>query len=242
MSVQDPAKDALLRLAAVTSGYGRVRIVNEVSLDVMPGEIVAVIGRNGVGKTTLLKTVIGGLRTMAGRIEFAGQDVTALDATRRARAGIGYVPQGRGIFGRMTVAGNLALGAGVGGAVSDPDYARVFEFFPVLEKRLDQLAGSMSGGEQQQLAIGRILVGKPKIILLDEPSEGIQPNIVQEIGEILKQLRQYEKMTILVVEQNLGLIRAIADRCVVMDKGAVVDVIAPGVLDDPEVARRYLAI
>jgi branched-chain amino acid transport system ATP-binding protein len=141
----------------------------------------------------------------------------------------------------MTVAENLALGVRVGEA-SKANYERVFGFFPVLEKRLSQLAGSMSGGEQQQLAIGRILAGRPDIILLDEPSEGVQPNIVQDIGRIIRRLREDERLTVLIVEQNLELIRAVADRCVVMDKGAVVGELQPDELSDPEAAARHLAI
>jgi ABC-type branched-subunit amino acid transport system ATPase component len=200
-----------------------------VSLRAKPAEIIAVIGRNGVGKTTLIKTIMGILPPMAGTIGFGAIEITRLSATARARLGIGYVPQGRGIFTRMTVAANLALGAGIGLA-ERPDLQRVFSFFPVLERRLSQLAGSMSGGEQQQLAIGRILAGRPGIILLDEPSEGIQPNIVQDIARIL------------LVEQNLTFIQAVADSCLVMDKGAIVARIAPDELSDPAIAQRYLAI
>jgi branched-chain amino acid transport system ATP-binding protein len=141
----------------------------------------------------------------------------------------------------MTVAANLGLGSGVGNA-STPDLRRAFSFFPILEKRLSQLAGSMSGGEQQQLAIGRILAGKPEIILFDEPSEGIQPNIVQEIGTIIRRLRDEQGLTIMIVEQNLQLIRSVADYCLVMDKGQLIDRIKPDDLEDPEVAQRYLAI
>lgn len=230
-----------LSLSSVRSGYGRAPVLNDVSLTVATGEIVAVIGRNGVGKTTLMKTMIGELPVMAGSITFRGVDVTRLDATRRARLGVGYVPQGREVFARMSVAENLALGVRVGGAAA-PDFDRVFGFFPVLKKRLTQTAGSMSGGEQQQLAIGRILAGRPDIILLDEPSEGVQPNIVQEIGRIIRRLREEQRLTVLIVEQNLALIRAVADRCLVMDKGVVVGEIAPQELDDPEAAARHLAI
>ena len=141
----------------------------------------------------------------------------------------------------MTVAANLALGAGIG-AAGQPDLQRVFSFFPILEKRLSQLAGSMSGGEQQQLAIGRILAGRPGIILLDEPSEGIQPNIVQEIARIVRRLRDEQRLTIVLVEQNLSFIQAVADCCLVMDKGAIVARIAPDELSDPTIAQRYLAI
>ena len=235
------AVDPQLVLSTVQSGYGRVKVVNNVSLEVATGEIVAVIGRNGVGKTTLMKTIIGEIPLMAGAIRFRGVDVNGLDSTRRSRLGVGYVPQGRDVFARMTVAENLALGVRVGEA-SKANYERVFGFFPVLEKRLSQLAGSMSGGEQQQLAIGRILAGRPDIILLDEPSEGVQPNIVQDIGRIIRRLREDERLTVLIVEQNLELIRAVADRCVVMDKGAVVGELQPDELSDPEAAARHLAI
>ncbi|GGC59049.1 ABC transporter ATP-binding protein [Chelatococcus reniformis] len=230
-----------LKIASLTSGYGRVQIVNNVSLAVRPAEITAVIGRNGVGKTTLIKTIIGALPAASGSISFGAADVTRLGPAERARLGIGYVPQGRGIFTRMTVAANLALGAGVGRAAS-PDLERALAFFPILGKRLSQLAGSMSGGEQQQLAIGRILAGRPGIMLLDEPSEGIQPSIVQEIGLIVRRLRDEVGLAIMIVEQNLALIQAVADTCLVMDKGAIIARIAPGELSDPDVAQRYLAI
>jgi urea ABC transporter ATP-binding protein UrtE len=230
-----------LSLSAVSSGYGRVRIISDISLDVKTAEIVAVIGRNGVGKTTLIKTIIGDIAPSAGRIEFRKIDVTRLAAPRRARLGIGYVPQGRGIFARMSVRANLSLGVTVGGA-EEANFERAFQFFPILKVRLPQLAGSMSGGEQQQLAIGRILTGRPDIMLLDEPSEGIQPSIVQEIGRAIVRLRDEEGLTVVIVEQNLALIRAVADRCVVIDKGTVVATLPPSALDDPETAQRYLAI
>lgn len=230
-----------LKLSSVRSGYGRVRIINDISMSVGTGEIVALIGRNGVGKTTLMKTIIGDVQPSAGTIEFRSIDVTRLRPSRRAGLGIGYVPQGRGIFTRLSVAANLALGVGVGGA-QKADFDRAFDFFPILKKRLPQMAGSMSGGEQQQLAIARILAGNPDILLLDEPSEGIQPNIVQEIGVTIKRLRDEQRLTIVIVEQNLNLIQAVADRCLVMDKGSVVASISPKDLDDPETAKRYLAI
>jgi urea ABC transporter ATP-binding protein UrtE len=230
-----------LKLSSLCSGYGRVGIINDVSMEVASGEIVAVIGRNGVGKTTLLKTIIGDIQPSRGKIEFRSIDVTKMRSFKRARLGIGYVPQGRGIFTRLTVGANLALGATVGEA-ADVDLERAFGFFPILRKRLSQLAGSMSGGEQQQLAIARILVGKPDILLLDEPSEGIQPNIVQEIGRTIRRLRDEQGLTIVIVEQNLNLIQAVADRCVVLDKGAVEATISPADLDNPEIAKKYLAI
>jgi branched-chain amino acid transport system ATP-binding protein len=234
--------ETLLEIKHLSSGYGRVCIVNDVSLRIAAGEILAIIGRNGVGKSTLMKTLIGSISVTTGKIEFLGRDITFGRSASRARLGIGYVPQGRGIFGRMSVAENLALGQWVGTTEGQPNYARTFEFFPILKERLHQRSGSLSGGEQQQLAIGRILVGAPRLILLDEPSEGIQPNIVQEIGRIICRLRNEQNLTVLVVEQNLDLIKAVADRCIVIDKGRVVAYLAQADIGDPDLAKRYLAV
>jgi urea ABC transporter ATP-binding protein UrtE len=232
----------LLNVTNLTSGYGRVRIVNDVSFGVESGEIVAIIGRNGVGKTTLMKTLVGIIPSMTGRIELAGQDISSRSSAERAWVGVGYVPQGRGIFSRMSVADNLLLGKAVGRALGSPDFERVYRFFPILKERLWQRAGSMSGGQQQQLAIGRILVGSPRLILLDEPSEGIQPNIVQRIAHIIRRLRDEQGLTVILVEQNLTLIQAVADRCVVMDKGRMIAHVSREEISDPSVAKRYLAI
>ncbi len=232
---------AKLSIKSLRAGYGSVRIINNFSMDVREGEIVAVIGRNGVGKTTLMKSIIGMAKVSGGSIDFLSKSVNGLSPSDRARLGIGYVPQGRGIFAKLSVESNLKLGMGVGN-VSSASFDRVFSFFPILSKRLSQAAGSMSGGEQQQLAIARILVGAPQIMLLDEPSEGIQPNIVQEIGRTIRRLRDEENLTIVIVEQNLSLIQAVADRCVVMDKGAAVAEITAADLEDPAVSQRYLAI
>ena len=230
-----------LNVSNLYSGYGKVRIVQDVSMSIGEGEIVAVIGRNGVGKTTLMKTLIGIIGTLHGKIEFNGRDISRLSSSRRARLGIGYVPQGRGIFTRMSVSDNLTMGERVGD-VRSVNRQRVFQFFPILQERLSQKAGSLSGGEQQQLAFGRILAGQPELILLDEPSEGIQPNIVQEIGRIIHRLRQEKGLTVVIVEQNLELIHAVADRCIVMDKGKIIAELTAEEIKDSEVARRYLAI
>lgn len=233
--------DALLRLTNLHSGYGRVKVIEGISLTVKRGEILAIIGRNGVGKTTLMRSLIGQIPAHSGTIELAGQTVTHLPVARRAALGMGYVPQGREIFGKMTVAANLELGRGVG-AAEELDLGPVFDYFPILEKRLQQPAGSMSGGEQQQLAIARIIVGKPQIMLLDEPSEGVQPSIVQDIGRAILRLSAERGLTIVIVEQNLNLIQMVADRCLVMDKGQVIAEVPPAALADPETARAYLAI
>ena len=231
-----------LGLDAVTSGYGGIPIVREVSLEVEAGEIVAIVGRNGVGKTTLIDTIAGLLPVMSGGITFRGRDVTHADARARARSGMGYVPQGRGIFARLSVEENLRMGEMVGGGRAEAAFERVYDWFPRLRERRRQRAGTLSGGEQQMLAIGRILVGRPSILLLDEPSEGIQPTIVALIADVITKLNREDALTVLLVEQNIDLVSATAHRCVVVDKGATAAVLAPEELADPEIARRYLAI
>ncbi len=240
--VERQSEQALLSVDGVSSGYGSARILQNVSFSVERHEILAIVGRNGVGKTTLMKTLIGLLRLMDGRIEFKGESIGRFRPSRRADRGIAYVPQGRGIFNRMSVTENLLLGQGLGGQGRKANYDRVYRFFPRLKERGSQKAGSMSGGEQQQLAIGRVLVGHPELILLDEPSEGIQPNIVQEIGQIIRRLTEQEDLTVIIVEQNLELIHSVADRCMVMDKGTIIAHVTPDEIADPEVAKRYLAI
>ncbi|SIT82771.1 ABC transporter ATP-binding protein [Pontibaca methylaminivorans] len=233
--------EALLRLTNLHSGYGKVKIVEDISFAVKRGEILAIIGRNGVGKTTLMRSLIGQIPVHSGTIELAGRPITNLSVPRRAALGMGYVPQGREIFGKLSVAANLELGQGVG-AAKELNLKAAFDYFPILEKRLQQPAGSMSGGEQQQLAIARIIVGQPQIMLLDEPSEGVQPSIVQDIGRAIMRLSAERGLTIVIVEQNLSLIQMVADRCLVMDKGQIIAEIPPAALADPETARTYLAI
>jgi ABC-type branched-subunit amino acid transport system ATPase component len=158
----------VLQLDSIASGYGGVPITRSVSLEARQGEVVALVGRNGVGKTTLVRTIVGLLAPTAGRILFDGADITPADASERARAGIGYVPQGRGIFGRLTVEENLAMGELVGARAGDPtDRHRVFDWFPILKERRRQRAGTLSGGQQQMLAIGRVLAGRPRLMILD---------------------------------------------------------------------------
>ena len=189
-----------------------------------------------------MKTLIGLLPATAGAVNFRGQAITALAAHLRARQGIGYVPQGRDVFPRMTVEENLKVGASISGSATSADFDRVFSLLPILAERRRQRAGTMSGGQQQQLAIGRVLVGRPSLILLDEPSEGIQPSIVEEIGRTMINLNRAEGVTIVFVEQNVDLIRAMAQRCYVMDKGRIVEEAAPEALNDRAVIRRYLSV
>ena len=228
----------LLQARALAGGYGGKPILQGVDLAVGAGEIVAVIGRNGVGKTTLMRALIGLLPLSGGTILFRGEQVERISAHRRARRGLGYVPQGRDVFPRMTVEENLHVGAAVRGGGIEAAYA----VFPILRERRRQPAGTLSGGQQQQLAIGRVLVAEPRLILLDEPSEGIQPSVVQEIARAMLALNRAAGTTIVLVEQNIDMIRAMAQRCTVMDKGRVIAELAPGDLEDRETVRRYLAL
>ena len=232
----------MLNVRDLRAGYGGKPVLQGVNLTVVKGEIVAVIGRNGVGKSTLMKTLIGLIGSMTGEIAFAGRDVTGMDAFRRAHLGIGYVPQGRDVFPRMSVRENLQVGEAMRARADAAAYEQVYQLFPILKERTSQRAGTLSGGQQQQLAIGRILIGGPQMILLDEPSEGIQPSIVQDIGRIIVDLNRRTGITILFVEQNLDMIRAIAQRCYVMDKGRIVAELKPHDLDDRDTIRKYLAV
>jgi urea ABC transporter ATP-binding protein UrtE len=235
-------KEVILSTLKLRSGYGGKPVLQGIDMDVREGEIVAVIGRNGVGKSTLMKTLIGLLPPTEGSIVFRGEDVSAMAAHRRARLGIGYVPQGRDVFPRMNVEENLKVGAMIGGKASANDFRRVYATFPILAERRSQQAGTMSGGQQQQLAIGRVMIGSPSLILLDEPSEGIQPSIVQDIARTIVDLNRRTDVTIVVVEQNLDMIRAMAQRCYVMDKGRIVAALTPADLDDRDLVRRHLAV
>jgi urea transport system ATP-binding protein len=234
--------EAVLRISGLRAGYGQTPILQGIELEVRRGEIVSLIGRNGVGKTTILRCLMGQLPVSEGRVEFQGRDITRLTPDARARLGIGYVPQGREVFPRLTVGENLFVGRLIGGPQGRKLTDRVFRYFPRLRERERQLAGTMSGGEQQQLAIGRALIGNPMLILLDEPSEGVQPSIVQEICETLKSIRDELGSTILFVEQNLDTIMALSERAYVVEKGRVVRQVGPDEVSNREVVRRSLLI
>ncbi len=233
--------NSVLEVSGLWANYGATPILQGVDMTINKGEIVGLIGRNGVGKTTTMRCLIGLLRATSGWIRLNGEDVTKLPSDALARLGIGYIPQGREVFPRMTVAENLEVGKLIGGprGLKKPDL--VYEYFPRLKERRNQVAGTMSGGEQQQLAIGRVLIGNPSVMLLDEPSEGVQPNIVQMICEALTSIRKELGTTILFVEQNLDTILAISERCYVMEKGRIVAGIEPGMVS-AESVRSHLMI
>jgi len=216
----------LLNLRAVDTAYGKSPVLFDVAFDLAAGSAGAIIGRNGVGKTTLLKTIVGQMRLTQGQIFLNSADVSGFQAHERARAGIGFVPQGRHVFPHLTVEENLSVGLSALVGRKDkvtrkvPDY--VFDLFPKLKDIAQRKAGVLSGGEQQQLAIGRALAGRPQLLLLDEPTEGIQPNIVQQIEAALARIRGELGVAILIVEQNLDFAWSFADHYFVMQRGRII--------------------
>lgn len=254
----------MLSLSNIAVSYTGSRILRGVSLEVQPGTVVCLMGRNGVGKTTTLKSTIGLVKTDEGLIKLNDTDLTRLPPEARAKAGIGYVPQGRDIFPHLTVWDNLRIGAVAMGRKLNGEVDRVVTLFPVLKEMLQRKGGVLSGGQQQQLAIGRALLTNPKFLLLDEPTEGIQPNIidqigetikvlrtlnlsgddpksVEEIGNAIKSLRKEAKIGILLVEQYLDFCLDVGDRFYIMDRGAVVANGAIADLND-EIVKEHLTV
>jgi branched-chain amino acid transport system ATP-binding protein len=232
----------MLSAQNLCAGYGSVAVLNGVGFTLKPGEILGLLGRNGVGKTTLLRTLIGLLRPRSGQITLKGQPIAGLPPHRIARRGLALVPQGRGILAKLTVRENLLLGTRALPQRSETIPPAVLEYFPILGQRLDQLGGTLSGGQQQMLAIGRALCGQPAVLLLDEPSEGIQPSIVQELGENIRKISRSSGMSVLLVEQNIDLALDLADRCMVMEKGSIVHEGSPEDFRDEATLRKYLAL
>lgn len=226
----------MLRALELNQYYGGSHTLWDLSLEVPKGASVCVMGRNGVGKTTLLRSIMGIVPLRSGRILLEDSDLAPLPIFARARRGIGYVPQGRDIFPQLTVEENLRLPLGTTGKKSIPD--RIFSLFPVLAEMRHRRGGDLSGGQQQQLSIGRALVLEPKLLILDEPTEGIQPNIVADIGDILLKLNREDGLTLLIVEQKLHFARKIADYFSILDRGRVVASGKRGELTDELVARH----
>lgn len=192
------SNDALLAVRGLVAGYGESPVLHEINLDVMPGQVVCLMGRNGVGKSTLMKTIMGLIRPMRGSLTFEGNNITQWSTSQRARAGLGYVPQGRGIFPYLSVFENLLMGfeATPSRTPEKRSLEEVYELFPMLKQFRHRQAGMLSGGQQQQLAFGRVLVRRPKLLLLDEPTEGIQPSIMAEIEELILKLHREGQMAI----------------------------------------------
>lgn len=215
------AVNGMLKIEQMDAYYGESRVIPGLNLQAKKGEITCLIGRNGVGKSTTLKSIMGLVKTPTGRILLADQDILHMKTYDRVKKGIGYVPQGRDIFPQMTVQENIELGLqALGGKGKVPDY--IYDLFPILPKFAKRKGGDLSGGQQQQLAIARALVTDPKILILDEPTEGIQPSIIQDIGEAIRRVNKELDITVLIVEQYLDFVLGISDALYVMEKGSIV--------------------
>ena len=232
----------MLDVQKIQSSYGAVPILHDVSFSLEKGETLVLLGRNGVGKTTLLKTLIGLVKPTFGKIILNGIDVAGWQPHRLACAGVAYVPQGRGIFPNLTVEENLLIGLNSRQDKMTSIPEEILDMFPILRQRMGQLGGTFSGGEQQILALARALCGAPELLLLDEPSEGIQPSIVQQIGDLLQMFNRDMGLTVLLVEQNLELARSAASRCLVMEKGRIAGSLRKEDLDSEDKVFEALAL
>jgi urea transport system ATP-binding protein len=230
----------MLNVKNINQYYGGSHILRDVSMEAQLGKVTVILGRNGEGKTTLLKSLMGLVPIKTGSIELDGKPIHKATPYERARAGIGFVPQGREIFGRLTVEENLLMGLAYKSA-STPIPPELFELFPVLKQMLGRRGGDLSGGQQQQLAIARALAAKPRVLILDEPTEGIQPSIIKDIGRVIRMLADRGDMAIVLVEQYYDFAQELADHYLVMERGAVV---ARGLGKDMEVngVRKLVAI
>jgi urea transport system ATP-binding protein len=231
----------MLKLSNIEVSIGGSQILRGVDFHVPTKSVTCLMGRNGVGKTTTLKTIVGLLKPSSGSIQLDGVELSSLSPEDRARAGLGYVPQGREIFPHLTVEENLHIGCVARGRKADAGLERIFTLFPILKEFLPRKGGMLSGGQQQQLAIGRALLTEPKILILDEPTEGIQPNVIDQIGDTIRLLREEGKMSILLVEQYLDFARELADTFAIMDRGAVVAAGPVADLSD-SVIQKYLVV
>jgi urea transport system ATP-binding protein len=231
----------MLTLSNIHVSYDGSRILRDVSLEVPERALVCLMGRNGVGKTTTLKSIVGLAKPESGSVKLGGVELLGLKADQRARLGIGYVPQGRDIFPHLTVWENLKISLVVHGAKANGQVDRVLGLFPILKNMLQRKGGVLSGGQQQQLAIARALLTDPRVLILDEPTEGIQPNIIDQIGETLLKIKAEGKISILLVEQYLEFCVSVGDRFYIMDRGAIVAEGPIGHLND-EIVRKHLTV
>ncbi|CAB3868381.1 High-affinity branched-chain amino acid transport ATP-binding protein LivF [Achromobacter mucicolens] len=230
----------MFNIAGLVSGYGQSKVIHGVDLAVAPGEVVAVMGRNGMGKTTLFKTMMGMLPTMQGSISLDGKALERLESHQRVRSGVAYVPQGRMIFPTLTVEENIRTGMR-GRALRNTIPEDIYALFPVLHEMRGRRGGDLSGGQQQQLAIARALVTNPRVLLLDEPTEGIQPSIIKDIARSLLEIRKLRSLAIVVSEQVLSFTMQIADRLIVIDKGRFVHEDPRGRVDEKTISK-YLSV
>ena len=231
----------MLAVSRLRSGYGRIPILAGVNLSVSAGEIVGILGHNGMGKTTLLRTLMGYLPATDGSVRLEDRDITRLSPTARARLGLGYVPQGREIFSTLTVAENLRMGC-LRSAQPERTRQAILQDFPRLTRLLDRTGGALSGGEQQLLALARCLCADPRLILLDEPTEGIQPSIIEEMIETLQGVRRRRPVTMVLVEQNLNFISCLADRILILQKGEVTREIPPEIARDRSMIDEFVGM
>ena len=236
-------KNQILKIESISAGYETAIVVNSFSYSINQGEILAITGRNGVGKTTLLRAIMGIIPIKSGNLLFNDENITKKTSSERSMLGMSYVPQGREIFTSLSVEENILLPILVRNKVNLKDKLNeIYKFFPILEEKKKSPGGSLSGGQQQQLAIARALVSNPKVILLDEPSEGIQPSIVKFIGEIVQKISTTLKTTFIIVEHNISFISQLNTDCLVVDKGRILSKISSSELRDVEKARKLLSL
>ncbi len=230
----------MLTIKDLSFSYGSVRALREVNMTMLTGKVTCVMGRNGVGKTTLMKNIMGVLQSSSGSVLCDDQDITRLPPYRRSRAGLALVPQGRQIFPKLTVAENLEVGLSAAGGRIRAVPQSVYELFPIVKSMGKRLGGDLSGGQQQQLAIARALVSQPKVLLLDEPTEGIQPNIITQIGKVLHHLVEQLKMTVVLVEQYLDFVKEFGHHFYIMNRGRVVA--EGGTSELTEIVHQHLSV
>ena len=234
-------EDSILKIKNIVSGYGTSNVINDISFDIKESSILAISGRNGVGKSTLLKTIIGIVECKSGEIHFLEKNITKSRPTERSILGIGYVPQGRDIFTSLSVKENISLPA-ISRKIKNlnNELDKIYSIFPILGEKQNDLGGSLSGGQQQQLAIARSLIFNPKVLLLDEPSEGIQPSIVSQIADKLNDISSNLKTAIVVIEQNISFISKLHCDCFVIDKGVISSKISSKDFSNVDTARKAL--